>query len=278
MQRDAVAVAAHGDPSTDSRSTFRRLTQNTRAINTDAPPTLHRAAPLAEILREEANGGEPPSQAERDLVADEHEIQAGDLHDFFPARRAPPPSGTWDVRLDGEALEREEAVVFEMLDEFDTAPPTTVQRLAELVLHPTYQSRSKYLAALQRVLSVSSTFGAYDGTAEEAEDTEGGAWPLASAAQADEEPIFSPIPFLHQGAEETARDDAPTQSEQSATPHGDAEAVYRVPDGRVDELDTADKQEAHGGVADKLEPLSAATSLPEPSGDEVQHKRARSDA
>lgn len=233
-------------------------------------PTLHRAAPLAELLREEAQSEEAPSQAARELLLEEHDISASDTQDFYPARTAP-PNGTWDVPLDGEALEKEEQVVFRMLDEFDAAPPSTMQRLAELVLKPTqhYRTRAKYLAALERVLAVSSSLNSYEGEEEEEES----AFPFRGAAEAEAEPIFSPIPFLHQGSENTEAAQRAETAAQRPVP-ADDQAVYRVPDGRVDELDTADAQESHGGVADEVQPMSAATSLPEEK--ESLAKRQRS--
>ena len=215
------------------------------------------------------------------LLMDEHGIDASDLHDFYPARTSPPPSGTWDVRLDGEALAQAERSVCEALDEFDTAPPATVQRLAELVLRPTYTTRSKYLAALERVVRVSGTLRAYDAAGGDGDGGDGDAsdaaldppWAQSRAASAEAEPIFSPIPFLHGGAD--APEDAPTQRAAGLAAPGDAEAVYRVPEGRVDELDTAEAPETHGGVADRVAPLSAATSVPDEGGGA---KRVRSEA
>ena len=89
-------------------------------------------------------------------------------------------------------------------------------------------------------------------------------WAPSRAASAEAEPIFSPIPFLH-GAEAAPAeaDAAPTQRPAGLAAPGDAEAVYRVPDGRVDELDTAEAPETHGGLADHVAPLSAATSVPD---------------
>ncbi|WFC94736.1 hypothetical protein MBRA1_001370 [Malassezia brasiliensis] len=243
-----------------------QIVENTRALPVDAAPMLHRAAPLAHLLREDAAGDASPSVAARELLMDEHGVTAADLHDFYAARTSPPPSGTWDVRLEGEALAQAERSVCEALDEFDAAPPATLQRLAELVLRPTYTTRSKYLAALERVVRVSGTLHAYDAADSEGEGDGSDAaldppWASSRAASAEAEPIFSPIPFLHESDAAPAEPDAaPTQRPAGLAALGDAEAVYRVPDGRVDELDTAEAPETHGGLADHVEPLSAATS------------------
>ncbi|KAI3626734.1 hypothetical protein CBS14141_000735 [Malassezia furfur] len=278
-ERAVVEQYASGAP--DDASVAQWPT-NTRALPADAAPLHHRAAPLAPLLRADAAAdGAAPSEAARELLMDEHGIDASDLHDFYPARTSPPPSGTWDVRLDGEALAQAERSVCEALDEFDTAPPATVQRLAELVLRPTYTTRSKYLAALERVVRVSGTLRAYDAAGGDRDGGDGDAsdaaldppWAQSRAASAEAEPIFSPIPFLHGGAD--APEDAPTQRAAGLAAPGDAEAVYRVPEGRVDELDTAEAPETHGGVADRVAPLSAATSVPDEGGGA---KRVRSEA
>ena len=136
-------------------------------------------------------------------------------------------------------------------------------------LHRSLYQAEVNLAALERVLAVSSSLNSYEGEEEEEES----AFPFRGAAEAEAEPIFSPIPFLHQGSENTEAAQRAETAAQRPVP-ADDQAVYRVPDGRVDELDTADAQESHGGVADEVQPMSAATSLPEEK--ESLAKRQRS--
>ncbi|KAH0609063.1 uncharacterized protein H6S33_001291 [Morchella sextelata] len=81
---------------------------------------------------------------------------------------------------------------------FDTAPPYTIQRLAELLRNPTahYRSLTKYLRALTRVLSVSSAATVFP-----LEDTAAPAAPNGAAFMlgSDESlggALLSPIPWL----------------------------------------------------------------------------------
>ncbi|WFC99423.1 hypothetical protein MYAM1_002167 [Malassezia yamatoensis] len=252
-------------------------------IPVNSTPVLHRAAPLAEWLREEAQQDQHPSEAARELLLEEHEILASDLQDFYPARQAPPKSDNWERHIDNQALDQHLSPIFSSLKSFDTSPPATVQRLAELVLEPNCLTRSKYLTALNRVVGVSMTLDAYDelDNQEDKEDQYGEDWDHSTwsknpASNSTEEPIYSPIPFLQTNTASDEPSSALKQHEEPLVLHGDKDAVYRVPDGRVDELDTADKQEQHGGVASHAEPLTAATSVPT-NPDDTHVKRPRSE-
>lgn len=136
-----------------------RLRDNVRAFPVHTEPHLHKAAPLADLLRDDPTLIERPSAA-IELLMTEHDITPDDTRGFVPAR-APPPSAawpTWDAALDGSHVDRVCEHVCAMLDDFD-APPCTMQRVAELLLEPTkqYHTRSKYLGALRRVLGVTGT-------------------------------------------------------------------------------------------------------------------------
>ncbi|PWW73337.1 hypothetical protein C7212DRAFT_359483 [Tuber magnatum] len=77
----------------------------------------------------------------------------------FVKEATPPPPG---------ALDSEDEILLASLSnilttQFDAAPPYTIQRLSELIRYPNahYKSLSKYLRAIQRVLSVSSPTTAF---------------------------------------------------------------------------------------------------------------------
>ena len=110
-----------------------RLRDNVRAFPVHTEPHLHKAAPLADLLRDDPTLIERPSAA-IELLMTEHDITPDDTRGFVPAR-APPPSAawpTWDAALDGSHVDRVCEHVCAMLDDFD-APPCTMQRVAELL-------------------------------------------------------------------------------------------------------------------------------------------------
>ena len=110
-----------------------RLRDNVRAFPVHTEPHLHKAAPLADLLRDDPTLIERPSAA-IELLMTEHDITPDDTRGFVPAR-APPPSAawpTWDTALDGSHVDRVCEHVCAMLDDFD-APPCTMQRVAELL-------------------------------------------------------------------------------------------------------------------------------------------------
>jgi len=107
------------------------------------------------------------------------------------------------VLLNGDELKRQEEMLGEMLDEFDEGPPFTIQRLAELLLHPfrEYRMVGKYLRAIERVLSVTSSFDPQiyapiaPPAAEPGANVTGPSTP-STPFQLASTPLFSPIPFL----------------------------------------------------------------------------------
>ena len=81
-------------------------------------------------------------------------IQQHAIPDSQPSSITAPP-GTLPPQL----LSLLSAVQFTLKTTFSTAPPHTIQRLAELILRPTHHYRTlpSYLRAIDRVISVSST-------------------------------------------------------------------------------------------------------------------------
>ncbi|PKI82914.1 hypothetical protein MVES_003193 [Malassezia vespertilionis] len=249
-----------------------QITKNVHAIASRPTPVLSKAACLAPLLRKrQANGqgsslrdaSPEPSDSVLELVADEHDLTQADQEDFYPAKMAPPDPAypTWDVLLEDDALDRALESVFSMLDEFDSAPPFTLQRLAELVLEPQrhYHTRSKYLAALRRVLSVTAALGAHADIGVDDDDDDGAPREMLDVRSAT---ILSPIPFLHKAV--------PSYEE------GRSNSLSGIPHGRVDEVDTPRSPgEAHGGVAGEVHPLSAATTV---ENRPLDTKRLRSEA
>lgn len=217
---------------------------------------------MAPILREQEehsssqSDSPPPTTAAIELIASEHDIGKEDMEDFYPARVIPPSETwlTWDQVLDGDDLQAAKDQLFSMLNDFDQAPPFTIQRFCELVCTPTkhYHTRSKYLHALQRILSVTST--AVPTTPKEGSTVNGTMSPLPADEPAstpsfhirpssEVTPMYSPIPFL-----DTNGGDAVT----------DANGTPTVPAGRIDELDSS---AAHGVVTESVQPLSATTTV-----------------
>lgn len=222
---------------------------------------MFKASPLASILREEKANSDSQEHitshasansshsAAFELIASEHDIDEEALKDFYPAKQPPPNEdvSTWDVPLEGSHLEHELKTVFSLLDEFGEAPPFTVQRFAELVLEPQqhYHTRSKYLAALRRVLSVTVTAKLPQPEPEEPDSLSAA---LELRFHSDSQPMFSSIPFLESSNESQ---DAPASISQKPNVHDSP-----MRGGRVDELDS---QETPGSVLNEVQPLSATT-------------------
>lgn len=169
-------------------------------------------------------------------------VKEADMQAFFPSKRQAPAEwkGSWGKRIDTqEELDREQAAIFSMLDDFENQPPFTIQRLAELVINPTqyHHTLPKYVSALKRVLAVTATRDAFPARAgEEEEDalsdevsvheigTEatngvGGITPRSRKATPVPNspittPLFSPIPFLMKSGDEGMPGAGPRQTEE----------------------------------------------------------------
>ncbi|WFD34648.1 hypothetical protein MCUN1_001489 [Malassezia cuniculi] len=227
-----------------------RIRDNVNRIPEKAQPVLHKAAPIAPALREAQGENDPLNGSDRaaDEAANANSVDDTARRDFFAARSAPadPAWPTHDTVLSGDALEKELATLSQLLDELDD-PPVSAQRLAELVLErkPMPHTRSKYLAALRRVLQVAAATDIMEFSAPDIPPTP--SWPT-EPRRGSQVPPLSPIPFL--------------QHEEGA---------LGVPSGPVDEVDTVEGGE-HGGVADTVRPLSSATDSPK----DTSSKRQRS--
>lgn len=112
---------------------------------------------------------------------------------LIPKETTPPPG------LDPEDDSLLTSLTTTLTTQFESAPPYTVQRLAELLRHPNahYRSLSKYLRALQRVLSVSSSTTAFPLPPSVVDSMPNGATPFNLGS--DESlggALLSPIPWL----------------------------------------------------------------------------------
>ncbi|CAE6461688.1 unnamed protein product [Rhizoctonia solani] len=190
------------------------------------------------------------------------------------------------AKLNAEEAREELGRIFAYLHDFDSAPPFTVQRLAELVVKPRghYKNVGKYIRALERTLLVTSTHKDYplDTYALETQNgtqpVVGGAGSVSSRASTPgpldiaRSPLFTPIPFLHRPAPNSHRSlsrSPPPTSPRVPLP-GDASGDANLtgipvqPEdsipalGLVDELD--DPRPGH--LSDHPTALTSVTQLP----------------
>ncbi|KAH9483985.1 Serine/threonine-protein phosphatase 4 regulatory subunit 2 [Psilocybe cubensis] len=160
-----------------------------------------------------------------------------------------------------EANEMKENI-FAQLDQFESNPPFTIQRLCELCLEPKrhYKSVGKYLRAVEKSILVTSTWDSFPPLTEGELNSAGrSAIMLGSTMQsAPSTPLFSPIPFLHDDARRSkSRSPPPTPftldaTMPSANDLGEVQAL-----GLVDELDDPNP----GHMSDHPTALSSVTSL-----------------
>ncbi|KAG8762755.1 hypothetical protein FRC11_007818 [Ceratobasidium sp. 423] len=194
------------------------------------------------------------------------------------------------AKLSTEEAKEELNRIFAYLHDFDSAPPFTAQRLAELIVKPRghYKNAGKYIRALERTLLVTSTHKDYP-LDTYALETQNGAQPVIGAAgsvssrastpgplDVARSPLFTPIPFLHRPAPNSnhrslSRSPPPT-SPRAPLPgdaSGDANlaGVPILPEdsipalGLVDELD--DPRPGH--LSDHPTALTSVTQLPSES-------------
>ncbi|KDN47259.1 hypothetical protein RSAG8_03738, partial [Rhizoctonia solani AG-8 WAC10335] len=190
------------------------------------------------------------------------------------------------AKLNTDEAREELGRIFAYLHDFDSAPPFTVQRLAELVVKPRghYKNVGKYIRALERTLLVTSTHKDYplDTYALETQNgtqpVVGGTGSVSSRASTPgpldvaRSPLFTPIPFLHRpapGSNRSLSRSPPPTSPRAPLPgdaSGDANiAGIPVPSedsihalGLVDELD--DPRPGH--LSDHPVPLTSVTQIP----------------
>ncbi|KAG6831170.1 hypothetical protein H0H92_012310 [Tricholoma furcatifolium] len=152
--------------------------------------------------------------------------------------------------------------IFAQLDDFDTNPPFTIQRVCELCIHPRqhYTSVGKYLRAVEKSLLVTSTWHSFPPLSEVDRDPNGrSVFSLGSTRQsAPSTPLFSPIPFLHDDARSSSRSPPPSPLTLAASALGADHPEPLEPRalGLVDELDDP----SPGHLSDHPTPLSSTTT------------------
>ncbi|KAG5647200.1 hypothetical protein DXG03_001159 [Asterophora parasitica] len=165
----------------------------------------------------------------------------------FPPRkqqRAPHMTPIPVSYMNQEQANELKGYIFAQLDEFDSNPPFTIQRVCELCIHPMkhYASVGKYLRAVEKSLLVTSTWNSFPPLSEIDSDPNGrSVFSLGSTRQsAPATPLFSPIPFLHDDARRSkSRSPPPSPLALTASAiHADSLDVLEPRAlGLVDELD-----------------------------------------
>ncbi|EMD38376.1 hypothetical protein CERSUDRAFT_123038 [Gelatoporia subvermispora B] len=162
-------------------------------------------------------------------------------------------------------------IVFEQLDQFESNPPFTIQRVCELCIRPNehYNYIGKYLRALERALLVTSTWDAFPAMPEEdGNQSMINQAPISLLSlSAPATPMFSPIPFLHEDARRSSSRSPPpsplvlpamaTGGTLTTHPHAGAEGAEAKALGLVDELDDP----SPGHLSDHPQPISATTNV-----------------
>jgi len=125
------------------------------------------ASTITEPDTQATTGNTPPSFSQDEASSSSPKMPPPPIVPAFPSlppapfvkEATPPPPGT----LDSEDETLLVSLSSILTTQFDTAPPYTIQRLSELIRYPNahYKSLSKYLHAIQRVLSVSSPTTAF---------------------------------------------------------------------------------------------------------------------
>ncbi|KAI0064653.1 hypothetical protein BV25DRAFT_1882024 [Artomyces pyxidatus] len=162
--------------------------------------------------------------------------------------------------------------LYSQLDSFEgsSSPPFTIQRLADLCLHPrdNYTALGKYLRAVEKTLYVTSTWDSFPPLPPQPTDpaliaSTSVIFPPASVPST---PLFSPIPFLHDDARRSkSRSPPPSPLALNALdPNGVPLDMSLEPKalGLVDEMD--DPRPGH--LSERPIALSSVTSVGEGSG------------
>ncbi|KAL0580259.1 hypothetical protein V5O48_001764 [Marasmius crinis-equi] len=91
--------------------------------------------------------------------------------------------------------------IFDQLDQFESNPPFTIQRVCELCVAPkkNYKAIGKYLRAVEKSLLVTSTWDSFPPlkATEIANPTRSMTVSVSNTQSTPSTPLFSPIPFLH---------------------------------------------------------------------------------
>ncbi|KAF5386622.1 hypothetical protein D9615_001891 [Tricholomella constricta] len=160
--------------------------------------------------------------------------------------------------------------IFAQLDEFDSNPPFTIQRVCELCIRPQqhYASVGKYLRAVEKSLLVTSTWDSFPPLSEVDSDPNGrSVFSLGSTRQsAPATPLFSPIPFLHDDARRSkSRSPPPSPLALATSPVVGAEHPEPLEPralGLVDELDDP----SPGHMSDHPTALTSVTTISDGTG------------
>ncbi|KAJ7083838.1 PPP4R2-domain-containing protein [Mycena crocata] len=156
----------------------------------------------------------------------------------FPPRKSSVPAPINYMTAD-EAAEMKDAV-FALLDQFDSNPPFTIQRVCELCLNPkqNYNSVGKYLRAVEKSLLVTSSHDSFPPLTDAERDTTVRTMASIGSTSAPPTPLFSPIPFLHDDARRSkSRSPPPSPLVLATVGESHPDPLETKALGLVDELD-----------------------------------------
>ncbi|KAF7363320.1 hypothetical protein MSAN_00987400 [Mycena sanguinolenta] len=175
----------------------------------------------------------------------------------FPPRKSlvPVPANYMTAE---ESTEMKESV-FALLDQFDSNPPFTIQRVCELCLYPkqNYNSVGKYLRAVEKSLLVTSTYDSFPPLTASERDTTIRTMTVIGGTATPQTPLFSPIPFLHDDARRSkSRSPPPSPLILANSSEAHADPLETKALGLVDELDDP----APGHMSEHPVALTAVTT------------------
>ncbi|GAC95427.1 hypothetical protein PHSY_003003 [Pseudozyma hubeiensis SY62] len=150
----ASVVSAERDENAAAPQTNGSSISTAAAVGNGASPSSPKADPAYSYRQTGANSD--PSYSHPPFV------HRADVINFYPSKRSL-PSTTSIPPLSPDTIDTQTSILYSMLDDFDTQPPFTIQRLCELIVSPTahYSSAHKWIAAIKRCLSVTATRDAF---------------------------------------------------------------------------------------------------------------------
>ncbi|KAJ7172618.1 PPP4R2-domain-containing protein [Mycena filopes] len=157
-----------------------------------------------------------------------------------------------------EAAEMKESL-FVLLEQFESNPPFTIQRVCELCLHPKqhYNSAGKWLRAVEKSLLVTSTHDSFPPLTESEKDTTIRTMVSIGGSSVPPTPLFSPIPFLHGDARRSkSRSPPPSPLILANIGENHPDPIETKALGLVDELDDP----APGHMSEHPVALTAVTT------------------